>query len=101
VISRISINQLLTSDYNKFTAFKISYSTDGIAFIELPEKTLNVLSNDPITYYMPRISVKCRYLRIHITNISSDVNYVKQSGLKVNELYGQDATDDTKELGWL
>ena len=97
-IARISINQLDTANYSQFTAFRISYSTDGAGYIDLPEKKLRVISQDPIIYYMPRIVIKCRYLRIHITNVTVDTLSNKTSGLKVNEIYGRNSNEDLTML---
>ena len=98
-IARISINQLDNAIYSQFTAFRISYSTDGVGYVELPEKKLRVISQEPIIYYMPRLVVKCRYLRIHITNVTVDELLTKTSGLKINDIYGRNSAEDLTKLG--
>ena len=41
-IYEISLNQLDNSSYTQFSAFKVSYSLDGISYIELPEVEIKI-----------------------------------------------------------
>lgn len=64
------------------------------------KKTLKVINSEDIVYSIPSRFIKCRYIRIHITNVEKhDELLTKTSGLIINEIYGQDSPSDSSTLG--
>ena len=72
------------------------FQQEIVHFLYFKIKLLKINSSD-IIYNIPARFIKCRYIRIHITDVANpDDLSTKTSGLIINEIYGEASSDITQ-----
>jgi hypothetical protein len=91
-IKKITLTQLTGGSYVAFNKFKISYANDTTYFA----RTNDIIYPNPAQSfdYLPFSAIKCRFLRIHITELASTPETII-SGLIVNDILGKVLLNDT------